>query len=75
MSSIRRKTRPPSWASIPSYRDILLAAIGLEKDSIVFYLMMKPFVPESLGGSKVETILNEEATHVAILNKELGQVR
>jgi rubrerythrin len=58
----------------PSYRDILLAAIGLEKDSIVFYLMMKAFVPESLGQSKVDAILKEETTHLAILNRELSQV-
>lgn len=57
----------------PSYRDILLTAIGLEKDSIVFYLMMKPFVPQSLGQSKVDAIVKEETTHVAILNRELEQ--
>jgi rubrerythrin len=57
----------------PSYRDILLTAIGLEKDSIVFYLMMKAFVPENLGQSKVEAILKEETTHVVILNRELVQ--
>ena len=51
--------------------DILRMAIGLEKDSIVFYLGMKEMVPERLGRSKVDGIIKEEMRHVGDLSREL----
>jgi rubrerythrin len=59
----------------PAYRDILCKAIDIEKDSIVFYVAMKPFVPESMGRVQVEKILQEEAGHMAILTQELAQLK
>ena len=50
---------------------ILRMAIGLEKDSIVFYLGLKPLVPPDLGASKVDEIIAEEMKHIAILSMEL----
>ncbi|MCY2952877.1 MAG: ferritin family protein [Planctomycetota bacterium] len=58
----------------PAYRDILLAAIGLEKESIVFYVGMRDLVSQSMGQSKVDAILNEERTHVAMLGQELSRL-
>jgi rubrerythrin len=57
----------------PSYRDILQAAIGMEKDSIVFYQMMKSLVPASLGTGRIDAILREESRHLALLTKELAE--
>ncbi len=54
---------------------ILQTAIGLEKDSIVFYLGMKDVIPEKLGRGKVEEIIKEEMRHVALLSRELETLR
>ena len=49
----------------------LRAAIGLEKESIVFYQGMKEFVPESLGKNKIDDIIKEEMKHISILTNKL----
>jgi len=48
-----------------SIEEVLRFAIGLEKDSIVFYLGLQELVPERLGGRRVEQILREEMGHLA----------
>ena len=51
--------------------DILHKAIGLEKDSIVFYVGMRDLVPEDLGKDKIDRIIREEKQHIIVLTKEL----
>jgi rubrerythrin len=58
-----------------SMEDILLIAIGLEKDSIVFYLGMKDITPQRLGRSRVDDIIKEEMNHIASLSGELAILR
>jgi rubrerythrin len=55
--------------------DILHMALGLEKDSIVFYLGMKEAIPQRLGRSKVDGIIKEEMRHIATLSRELESLR
>jgi len=43
------------------------AALGLEKESIVFYLGMKELVPENLGKNKIDKIIKEEMGHIRLL--------
>jgi len=50
-------------------------AIGLEKDSIVFYLGMKDAVPERLGRSRIDDIIREEMSHVYLLSREFETLR
>ncbi|MBN1576277.1 MAG: ferritin family protein [Chitinispirillaceae bacterium] len=57
-----------------SLPDILRIAIGLEKDSIVFYLGMKEVVPRNAGKDKVESIIREEMQHVTMLSNKLKEV-
>jgi len=52
-------------------QDILKLAIDAEKDSIVFYLGLKDFVPIEDGKDKVEAIIKEEMGHIAVLNRGL----
>jgi rubrerythrin len=52
--------------------EILRIAIGLEKDSIIFYLGLKGIVPTELGKTKIDNIIKEEMRHVTMLNLELG---
>lgn len=52
-----------------SYKDILKTAIGLERDSIVFYLGIKKMMPEEYGKEKINKVLDEEMSHIALLSK------
>jgi rubrerythrin len=52
--------------------DILRIAMGMEKDSIVFYLGMKELVPERLGKDRIDGIIKEEMGHLALLSNELA---
>lgn len=55
-----------------SVEEILKTAIGLEKDSIVFYLGLRDLVSESLGKERVEAIIAEEMSHITLLSDELA---
>ena len=54
--------------------EILTMAIGLEKDSIVFYIGIQRAVGERLGKEKIDDIIAEEVSHVALLSNELAKV-
>jgi rubrerythrin len=51
--------------------DILRTAIGLEKDSIIFYLGMKSLVSRRAGQVKLDDIVREEMGHIAMLSGQL----
>lgn len=51
--------------------DVLRTAIGLEKDSIVFYLGLKDMVSRKLGRDRVDEIIREEQAHISILTEQL----
>jgi rubrerythrin len=51
--------------------EIIHIAIGLEKDSIIFYLGIKDMVPERLGRSKIQGIIEEERKHIVVLSDTL----
>ena len=46
---------------------IVETAIGLEKESILFYIGLKDMVPPKLGREKIDEIIAEEKKHVAQL--------
>jgi rubrerythrin len=52
-------------------QDVLKTAIGLEKDSIAFYVGLKECVPRKTGKEKVEAIIKEEMGHIAVLNQKM----
>ncbi|HUT86713.1 MAG TPA: ferritin family protein [Candidatus Heimdallarchaeota archaeon] len=54
-----------------SIEEVLKVAIGLEKDSIVFYLGIKESVPAKSGKDKIDNIIKEEMSHVTLLLNEL----
>jgi rubrerythrin len=58
-----------------SIGELLKIAIGLEKESIVFYLGLRDLVPAKLGTDKVERILKEEMSHVALLRGQLAALK
>ena len=54
--------------------DILRTAIGLEKDSVVFYTGIKEAVVETAGRQKIEAIIKQEMGHVLTLTEELNRL-
>jgi rubrerythrin len=54
--------------------EILRTAIGLEKDSIVFYLGLKEMVPERLGKQRIDAIIKEEMGHIGVLSKAMASL-
>ena len=59
--------------NINNITDALKTAIEKEKDSIAFYEGLKDFVPDRDNQNKVDTIIEEEAHHIKILNQALKE--
>ena len=55
-------------------REVLTTAIGLEKDSILFYVTMKGMVPESSGKGRIDDIIDQEVSHIATLSRKLQAI-
>jgi rubrerythrin len=55
--------------------EIITTAIGLEKESILFYLGLKDLVPAKYGHDKLDNIIREEKLHIAQLNGFLKKIR
>jgi len=47
-----------------SIQEIVDIAIGLEKESILFYLGLKDFVPPEYGQDKLDRIIRQEQRHI-----------
>jgi rubrerythrin len=54
--------------------EIIHIAIGLEKDSIVFYLGMKELVSNRLDKKSIELIIKEEMQHITLLSNKLSEM-
>ena len=52
-----------------SFADILGIAVGMEKDSIVFYVGMQDMVSPAMGRDKLDLIIKEEKKHIVFLNR------
>ncbi len=56
------------------FDEVLKVAIGMEKESILFYTGMKEMVPGPEGRRKIDAIIREELSHVALLtNARMNQ--
>ena len=58
-------------ADCEDLQEILRKAIGMERDSIAFYLGIKEMVPPEQGRDKIEDIVREEMGHVAMLSSRI----
>ena len=67
---IRNKDIPELAAKCETSIQALDLAVTFEKDSIVFYTTMKKLVPEHLGKSEIDTLINEEVSHILILTQK-----
>lgn len=57
-----------------SMDDIFKMAIGLEKDSIVFYLGLKQIVPPAMGRDRIDAIVKEEMQHIVWLSGQRAEI-
>lgn len=57
-----------------SMEDIISTAIGLEKESILFYLGLRDLVPPKYGQEKIDAIIKEERKHIIQLNAVLKKI-
>jgi rubrerythrin len=58
-----------------SLEEILKIAVGLEKDSILFYLGIKDLIPAQSGKDRIDEIIKEERRHVIQLSKLLEKLK
>ncbi|MFP4104985.1 MAG: rubrerythrin [Phycisphaerae bacterium] len=56
-----------------SPEEVLSVALGLEKDSVLFYLGMKDMV--SKGADRVEAIIREEMKHIRVISEERAKLQ
>jgi rubrerythrin len=50
--------------------EALELAVTFEKDSVVFYTTMKKLVPEHLGKGEIDTLIDEEISHIFMLTQK-----
>jgi rubrerythrin len=55
--------------------EILQTAVGLEKDTILFYLGIKDLIPVQSGQDRIEEIIREERRHVIQLTNVLKKLK
>ena len=58
-----------------SLEEILNIAVGLEKDSILFYLGIKDLIPAQSGQDRIDEIIKEERRHVVQLSNLLEKLK
>jgi len=61
-------------AGTETMEEILRIAIGMEKDSVVFYQGIKEAVPEGVGKDRVNAVIKEEMWHIVVLGRELAKL-
>jgi rubrerythrin len=64
---IRNKDIPELASKCKTPIEALELAVTFEKDSVVFYTTMKKLVPEHLGKSEMDTLIDEEISHIFML--------
>ncbi|MCK4887853.1 MAG: ferritin family protein [Planctomycetes bacterium] len=57
-----------------SIKEILNIALNSEKDSVVFYMNMRGFIKSKEGKDKVKAIIDEEISHINLLNEKLQEL-
>ncbi len=67
---IRNKDIPELASKCKTSIEALDLAIAFEKDSVVFYTTMKKLVPEHRGKSEIDTLMDEEISHIFILTQK-----
>lgn len=67
---IKNKDIPELASKCKTPIDALQLAVTFEKDSVVFYTTMKKLVPDQLGKSEMDTLIDEEISHIFMLTQK-----
>jgi len=67
---IRNKDIPELASTCKTPVEALDLAVTFEKDSVVFYTMMKKLVTEHLGKAEMDTLIDEEISHIFMLTQK-----
>jgi rubrerythrin len=67
---LKNKDIPQLASTCKTPIEALELAVTFEKDSVVFYTTMKKPVPEHLGKSKIDSLIDEEISHIFILTQK-----
>jgi rubrerythrin len=70
-----KKSRTEKLTGKESMREIFEIAVAAEKDSVVFYTALKELVAPGVSRDKVETIIEEELGHLALLKLQLASLK
>lgn len=70
-----KKSRIEKLTGSESMREILQTAVAAEKDSVVFYTALKELVAPGAGRDKVESIIEEELGHLALLKMQIANLK
>jgi rubrerythrin len=62
-------------SGLQNAEDVLMIALGIERDSIAYYVGLKEYVPPKAGREKVENIIKEEMRHITVLNENLAALK
>jgi len=54
-------------------KEVLRIALRKEKDSVIYFVALKAFVPTETGKKKIDDIIMEDLRHIAILNKSIKE--
>ena len=57
---------------LKTLKDVLEFALSNEKDTVVFYMMMAKMGSEHVNKAKIQGILDEEISHVALITNKLA---
>jgi rubrerythrin len=61
---IRHKDIPDLASKCKTPVEALDLAVAFENDSVVFYTTMKKIFPEHLGRAEIDTLIDEEVSHI-----------
>ena len=64
-----------SLTGTETIEELLTTAIGLEKESVLFYLGIKDMVSPEYGLESIDDIIREERGHIAQLTSLLGKLK
>jgi len=64
-----------SLTGTETMEEVLTTAIGLEKESVLFYLGIKDIVSPEYGLERIDDIIREERGHIAQLTSLLGKLK
>jgi rubrerythrin len=67
---IKNRDMPHLASTCKTPLEALDLAIAFEKDSVVFYTTMKKLVPEHLGKDEIDTLIDEEISHIFALTQK-----